>query len=79
MKILLGLALLILAAVAVRWLITARRQNVGPEHDGPEVFGPRIPLRPSGQVFRALRANDYTGVRRADEEPEPGSGPMLRP
>ncbi|WP_035859127.1 hypothetical protein [Cryptosporangium arvum] len=79
MKILLGLALVILAALAVRWLITARRQNVLPEHDRDEILGPHLPLRPSGQVSRALRANGYTEVRRADEEPEPGSGPMLRP
>ncbi|MFG1927721.1 hypothetical protein [Cryptosporangium sp. NPDC048952] len=80
MKILLGIALLILAALAVRWLITARRQNVVAEaHAETEVLGPHLPLRSSGQVSRALRANGYTEVRRPDQEPEPGSGPMLRP
>jgi hypothetical protein len=79
MRILLGLAFLVLAALAVRWLITARRQNVVEHHDDPEVYGSHIPFRASGQVKRALRAAEHTRVRDPQQPPEPGTGPTLRP
>lgn len=79
MKILLGLVLLVLVVLIVRMMITSRRRAVVDQHEGTEVIGPHIPLSGSGQVSRAMRAADFTHVRRDDETPEPGSGPMLRP
>lgn len=79
MKIVLGLVLLVLAALALRWLVTARRERVVDHVGDDEVFGPHVPFRASGQVYRALRANQPTEVRDPQRPPEPGTGRMLRP
>jgi hypothetical protein len=79
-KILLLIVLVLLAALAVRWLVTARDQRPAePLDDGNGGVGARVPFRPSGQVFRAIRASRPTQVRHPEQPPEPGSGPMLRP
>jgi len=74
------LVLAALAALAVRWLVAAREQRaVDRSDDGNLGVGRRVPFRPSGQVFRAVRAARPTRVRDPKQPPEPGRGRVLRP
>ncbi|GAA3389533.1 hypothetical protein [Cryptosporangium minutisporangium] len=65
METLLMLALIAVAAVVVgRFQIAARGQRTVEEPAAPTPPpGRRLPFRPSGQVFRALRAARPTEVR----------------